>query len=165
MKGFNDFGPRSLDLEVLGLRLCRGLLGHGQRQDAVFIGGLDALDVDLGHVETSRVRTVVTLAANVIALVVLFALAVLVLGMDGQNVIVDVDVDVFLAEARQVGFKLIAVRRLGNVGAERIDLLVTPEILLHLFQLTERIVAHTIASAVKRHDFEHFIFLLEFYTR
>ena len=99
MKGFNDFGPRSLDLEVLGLRLCRGLLGHGQRQDAVFIGGLDALDVDLGHVETSRVRTVVTLAANVIALVVLFALAVLVLGMDGQNVIVDVDVDVFLAEA------------------------------------------------------------------
>ena len=85
--------------------------------------------------------------------------------MDGQNVIVDIDVDVFLAEARQVGFKLIAVRRLGNVGAERIDLLVTPEILLHLFQLTERIVAHTIASAVKRHDFEHFIFLLEFYTR
>ena len=67
---------------------------------------LDALDVDLGHVETSGVRTVVTLAANVIALVVLFALAVLVLGMDGQNVIVDVDVDVFLAEARQVGFKL-----------------------------------------------------------
>jgi hypothetical protein len=107
MKGFNDFGPRSLDLEVLGLRLCRGLLGHGQRQDSVFIGGLDALDVDLGHVETSGVRTVVTLAANVIALVVLFALAVLVLGMDGQNVIVDIDVDVFLAEARQVGFKLI----------------------------------------------------------
>ena len=95
---------------MLGLRLCRGLLGHGQRQDSVFIGGLDALDVDLGHVETSRVRTVVTLAANVIALVVLFALAVLVLGMDGQNVIVDVDVDVFLTEARQVGFKLIAVR-------------------------------------------------------
>ena len=31
-------------------------------------------------------------------------------------------------------------------------------------KVAERIVAHTIASAVKRHDFEHFIFLLEFYT-
>ncbi len=87
------------------------------------------------------------------------------LGLNGQDIVVDVDVDVFLAEARQIGLELVAVRRLGNVGAERIDLLVTPEILLHLFQLAERIVAHTIASAVKRHDFEHFIFLLEFYTR
>ena len=109
MKGFNDFGPRSLDLEVLGLRLCRGFLGHGQRQDSVFIVGLDALDVDLGHVETSGVRTVVTLAANVIALVVLFALAVLVLGMDGQNVIVDIDVDIFFLKARQFGLEEIAL--------------------------------------------------------
>ena len=140
MKGFNDFGPRSLDLEVLGLRLCRGLLGHGQRQDSVFIGGLDALDVDLGHVETSGVRTVVTLAANVIALVVLFALAVLVLGMDGQNVIVDIDVDVFLAERPAGSASSYSRPRLGMSVRNGFDLLVTPEILLHLFQLTERIV-------------------------
>ena len=164
MRGFTDLCPRSLDLEVLGLRLYRGFLGHGQRQDTVFIGGLDVLGVDLGHVEASGIRTIVTLAADVITLVVFFVLAVLVLGTNGQDVIIDVNVDVFLAEARQVGLKLVAVRRLGNVGAERIDLLVTPEILLHLFQFAERIVAHTIASAVKRHDFEHFIFLLEFYT-
>ena len=104
MREFNDFGPRSFDLEVLGLRLCRGLLGHGQRQDTVFIGGLDALDVDLGHVEASGVRTIVTLAADVIALVVLFVLAVLVLGPDGQDVVVYVYVDVFILESRLVGF-------------------------------------------------------------
>lgn len=108
MKGFTDLCPRSLDLEVLGLRLYRGFLGHGQRQDTVFICGLDVLDVDLGHVEASGVRTIVTLAADVITLVVLFVVAVLMLGLNGQDVIIDVNVDVFLAEARQVGLKLVA---------------------------------------------------------
>ena len=96
MRGFKSLGARSLDLEVLGLRLCRGFLGHGQRQNAVFIRSLDALDVNLGHVEASGVGAVVTLAADVIALVVLLVLAVLVLGMNGQDVVVNVDVDVFL---------------------------------------------------------------------
>ena len=98
MRGFTDFGPRLLDLEVLGLRLCRGLLGHGQRQDAVFIGSLDAFHIDLGHVEASGIRTIVTLAADVIALVIFFVLAVLVLGTNGQDVVVDVEMDVFLVE-------------------------------------------------------------------
>ena len=87
------------------------------------------------------------------------------LGLDGQNVIVNVDVDILLAEARQIGLELVAVGSLGNIRAEGVDLLLAPEGFLHLLELAERIVAHTIASAVKRHDFKHFIFLLEFYTK
>lgn len=40
------------------------------------------------------------------------------LGLDGQNVIVNVDVDVLLAEARQIGLELVAVGSLGNIRAE-----------------------------------------------
>ena len=87
---------------MLGLRLHRGFLRHGQGQDAVFISGLDALNVDLGDVEASGVGTVVTLAADVAvlilarALVAAVVLGLSVLGLDGQNVIVNVDVDVLL---------------------------------------------------------------------
>ena len=73
---------------MLGLRLHRGFLRHGQGQDAVFISGLDALDVDLGDVEASGVGTVVTLAADVAVLVAALVLGLGVLGLDGQNVVI-----------------------------------------------------------------------------
>lgn len=151
---------------MLGLRLHRGFLRHGQGQDAVFISGLDALDIDLGDVEASGVGTVVTLTADVAVLVAALVLRIGVLGLDGQNVVINVNVDVFLAKARQIGLELVAVGSLGNIRAEGVDLLLTPEGFLHLLELAQRVVAaHTIGSAVKRHDFKHFIFLLEFYTK
>ena len=78
--------------------------------------------------EASGIRTIVTLCGgcNRPFGPLSSSLLVLVLGTNGQDVVIDVEMDVFLAEARQVGPELVAVRRLGNVGAERIDLLVTP---------------------------------------
>ena len=149
----------SENFEMSALRLDRSFLRHVQREDAVLIGGGDAVHVDLGDVEAAGVGAVVTLAADVFALVVLLVVVLGVLGLDREGIVVDVDLDILFLEAGQLGLELVGVVGLADVGAEAVrDGRGVPERSLHLLHLPEGIEGtHAVASAVKRHDFEHFI--------
>src|SRR5215831_9884787 len=94
------------------LRLGLFALGDGQRQHAVFIVGLDGFGVDrICQCKAASERTVAALYAQVVLLVGLFAGACsvgdfleLALSANGQNIVLDADVQLFRPNVRQVGF-------------------------------------------------------------
>ena len=150
-----------------------GLLRHGQLQHTVAVLGFDLVYLDGGHVKASGVRTVVTLTLYVVLLALLglflsllVVLAVVaVLGGDSQNVVFNVQLDVLLLEAGQLGLQLVAVAGVDNVGTEAAHYGAAAEnAALKLFKVTERIISgNTISSAFKRNQFKHNIYTSIFY--
>ena len=96
-----------LDGELAADGLELSLLGHDQGQDAVGIRSLDVVDLNAGDVKAAGEAAVHALALDVVELLVFLIL--LALDADGQNVVLDVNVDVLLLEAGQLGDELIGV--------------------------------------------------------
>ena len=89
------------DLKTSCRRNLGGLLRHSQSQDAVVILSGDTVSINTFNIETAAERSVITLAAykTVVALVFLFL--GLALRGNGQAILVDINVDIFLLEAGQ----------------------------------------------------------------
>ena len=92
-----------LDFEPSGGRYGLNLLRHGELQHAVGILCLDAINIHAGHIEATAVGTIETLALDEVLLLVF--LVHLALGGDGQTVVLNVDLDVFLLEAGEFGIQ------------------------------------------------------------
>ena len=156
-----------LDLELAAGRDLGRLLRHGQREDAVFVLGLDAVDVDAGDVEAAGEGAVEAFALDEVLLLVLFLLLALVLGADGQAVVLNVDLDVVLVEAGQLRLQLEGVAGVDHVGAEGRDHAprVAEEAALELVELTEGIHGGEMTDmTIERNDFKHDDYLLNPYT-
>ena len=74
----------------------QGLLRHFKLQNAVVVGRLHVVGVYAAQVKLTAVRAKGALAADVVVLVVLFFLLCLALGVNGQRVAVDIEMDVLL---------------------------------------------------------------------
>jgi hypothetical protein len=94
------------------------LLGHLQRQHAAVVTGLDIRSLDAADVKAAAVRAVGALAADELAALVLVLVLGMALGVDGQGVALQIQMDVLLLEAGQVGFQLKVVALVGNIGLE-----------------------------------------------
>lgn len=81
----------------------QGLLRHFKLQNAVVVGRLHVVGVYAAQVKLTAVRAKGALAADVVVLVILFFLLCLALSVNGQRVAVDIEMDVLLVKARQVG--------------------------------------------------------------
>lgn len=103
------------DLPALGDHLA--LLGQGQLQHAVIIGGGDVFLLDAGDVKGALVAAAAALPAQVLALLLLFG-GLLVLGGDGENAVLQVQVDVALIKAGQISLQQVVVALVLDVGAE-----------------------------------------------
>ena len=95
---------RSIDGDPAALRHHRHGLGQVQLQDAVVVGGGDPGLVDAGDVKGAAEGAVAALAADVGALVVLLILVLTVLGGDGQDAVLHIQLDVALVKAGELGF-------------------------------------------------------------
>ena len=148
--------PAAGDLDVL--------LRQRQAQYAVVVAGLDALGLDAGDIEAPRVAAVAALAADV-ALVLLLVL-VPALGLDGQVVAVDVDGDVLLLHAGQIGLEQVMVALVLNVGLERADVAeevaVAEERALQRLHVTERVIGGHVVIVAVRSQFKHNEYLRKF---
>ena len=113
------------------------------------------VDVDGGHVEAAAVRTVRALATHVVALLVLVLVVGVALGLDGQDVIVDVEVDVVFVESGQIGFQYeLAVILFDGSGPSDVEgrERLPEHALLKFIDCAERVVA----SDFSTHDFGPF---------
>ena len=128
-----DFEPSCCGDFGLFLRHCQG-------QHTVIVCGGDGLGVDALDIEAAGVGTVVTLTADV-AVGVFFLFLTLVLGGDGQAILVDINADVFLLEAGEIGLKDILAVLFGDVGAESRDIGVIPKAAAHFLKITERVIS------------------------
>ena len=148
--------PAAGDLDVL--------LRQRQAQHAVVVAGLDALGLDAGDIEAPRVAAVAALAADV-ALVLLLVL-VPALGLDGQVVAVDVDGDVLLLHAGQIGLEQVMVALVLNVGLERADIAeevaVAEERALQRLHVAERVIGGHVVIVAVRSQFKHNEYLRKF---
>ena len=138
-------------------------LRHCQGQHAIVVGGGDSLGVDALDIEAAGVGTIVTLTANV-AVGVFFLFLTLVLGGDGQAILVDINADVFLLKSGKIGFKDILAVLFGDVGAESRDIVIIPKAAAHFFKITERVISgYTMVT--KRHKFKHNQYLLNYWRK
>ena len=148
--------PAAGDLDVL--------LRQRQAQHAVVVAGLDALGLDAGDIEAPRVVAVAALAADV-ALVLLLVL-VPALGLDGQVVAVDVDGNVLLLHAGQIGLEQVMVALVLNVGLERADVAeevaVAEECALQRLHVAERVIGGHVVIVAVRSQFKHNEYLRKF---
>lgn len=83
-----------------GARCPAGPSSAFQLQNAVVVGRLHVVGVYAAQVKLTAVRAKGALAADVVVLVVLFFLLCLALGVNGQRVAVDIEMDVLLVKAR-----------------------------------------------------------------
>ena len=104
------------DLPAGGNLHC--LLGQLQCQHTAVVGGGNTLRPDAGDVEAPAVRAVGTLTAHVLPLFLLLFMFGVTLGLDGEGVAVQLQLDVLLLEAGQVGLQLVVVAFIGDVGFE-----------------------------------------------
>ena len=108
------------------------------------------------QVKLTTVRAKGALAADVVVLVVLLFLLCLALGVNGQRVAVDIEMDVLLVKARQVGLQRVAVAVILDVGLERCERAVVEpaaerivkEITLKRVHFTERVVSTQVVSSI-----------------
>lgn len=106
----------SLDLKASCRGDLGGLLRHGEGQDTVVILGGDGICINALDIEAAAERAVVTLAAHKAVLALFLFFLGLALRGDGQAILVDVDVDVFLLKAGQLSLEdIIAVLLLMSV--------------------------------------------------
>ena len=73
-------------------------------QNTVLVGSGDGVFINAGDIKAAAERTVPAFAADVLALVVFLVLVLGVLGSNGQNTILDIQLNVFLVKARQLSF-------------------------------------------------------------
>ena len=104
------------DLPALGLGLT--LLGQSQLQHAVFIAGADGVFLNTGDIEGTGEAAHTALPADILAVLILVLRGLIVLGGDGQQAILQVQVNVLLPEAGQVGLQQEVVALILNVGTE-----------------------------------------------
>lgn len=134
----------------------QGLLRHFKLQNAVVVGRLHVVGVYTAQVKLTAVRAKGALAADVVVLVVLFFLLCLALGVNGQRVAVDIEMDVLLVKARQVGLQRVAVAVILDVGLELCERAVVEpaaerivkEITLKRVHFTERVVSTQVVSSI-----------------
>ena len=88
------------------LRFRQNLLCFRQRQlqNTVLVGSGDGVFINAGDIKAAAERAVTAFAADVLALVVFLVLVLGVLGSNGQNTILDIQLNVFLVKARQLSF-------------------------------------------------------------
>lgn len=79
------------------------LLGQGQLQHAVVVLRLYLVGLDARYIEAAAVGAVGTLAADVLIFLILFLMLRVTLGVDGEPIAVDVELDILLVESGQVG--------------------------------------------------------------
>ena len=90
----------------------------GQLQDAVLVGGGDALLVDARHVEAAGEGAEAALPADVVPPLVLLLTAGRPLGGDGEDAVLQVELDVLLAEAGELRLQNELVALVPDVRAE-----------------------------------------------
>ena len=75
------------------------LLGQGQLQHAVVVLRLYLVGLDARYIEAAAVGAVGTLAADVLIFLILFLMLRVTLGVDGEPIAVDVELDILLVES------------------------------------------------------------------
>ena len=108
-----------MDFQSAAVGLCCLLLRQIKRQNAVFIGCADVVGIDSIQREGAAVGTIGTFTAQVVSAIVLLFVVRMTLGIDGQAVTVNINVNVFLPEARQIGGENQLVAGIFNIGTER----------------------------------------------
>ena len=146
-----------LDFQASGSGLRGNQLGHCQCQDAVVKAGLDGLGVHAIQIEAAGETAIGALAAEIIPLLVLLLVVGVTLGTDGQGVVRDINVDIFLLEAGQVGLEHVLRVILADVSAEGACALVAEKFPFHPLHHAEGIVItgeRVVVSKVRnqRHD-------------
>ena len=143
----------SADGDLPGLGDHRGLLGQGQLQDAVVVGGGDAALVDAADIEGAGEGPVPALPADIGALVSLLLLGLLVGGLDGEDAFLQLQGDLLLGEAGQLGLQQELVAQVTDVRAEggQVGVGVAKELLLKVVEHVEQVVV----AAVKGDHTEH----------
>ena len=107
-----------LNHNFLGLRQNLLCLRQRQLQNTVLVRSGDGVFVDAGDIKAAAERAVPAFAADVLALVVFLILVLSVLRGDGQNAILDIQLNVLFVEARQLCLQHVLAVRVADVGAE-----------------------------------------------
>ena len=108
--------PASADLDLLRLRL--GRLGDGDGQDAVVELGLDGVLVHPGR-QAERAREGAVGPLDPVVVVLRLVLLELALALEGEDVVLDGDLDLLLRDTGQLGLHLVGVRGLEDVDRGR----------------------------------------------
>ena len=143
--------PAHLDLP----RLRLGRLGHVDLEYAVTVLGPDVLGVDILRQGDPALELTVLALAALVLLALPGLLAVLAMPVDGEHVVLDLDLDVVLPDARQVALEDQLVAALPQVDRRVIALLPSsvqradqPAEVGHLGEGIPRVIGHVVASCL-----------------
>ena len=133
------------DFDPLYFFLCgQVLFGEAHFQDTVVVGGIDIARLHVVYAKAAGVGTVIALPADILVFVFL-VLFLLVGSGDREQVIFQVDVDIGLVEARQLGLQQVLVALIDHVGLESVEggkLVAAPE-------AAESIVEHPVKGIIE----------------
>ena len=104
---------RGLLFNLLGL-----FLGNIERENAVLEGCLDIGSIQvIADVEASLEGSGITLTADIMSLIILLVIVLFSLGGDDQIALFEIDIDIVLAEARQIHRQLICAPEILDISS------------------------------------------------
>lgn len=133
-------GKYLVDEQAAGRAFGLGELGQRQAENTVTVGGGNVRSVDPNGVKASGIGTESAFTADVIALLIFLLEIRVPLCIDGQGAFVEVDVDIVLVKAGQIGLKQVILSLVPDVGAETGGGTVREEGTLQLIKAAERVV-------------------------
>ena len=109
------------------------------------------LGADIAHIEAAGAAASVTLAADITAVLVALVLVEPLGGCDGQITVLQIDLDLILAEARQIQGEGIAVTGVTDIGLHQIAGVLTVKGALGIHEvLSESIVEKLIEQTLTK---------------
>lgn len=125
--------------------LC--FLGQDQLQHTIGIFCLDVLGFDAGQVKATAIRAIGAFHPDNLVLLLLLHIGV-ALGPDGQCIIRQIQMDILLVEAGEIGLQQVVVTFIGYIGLELSQIGVTEEVIemrakeaaLHFLHFSEGVV-------------------------
>jgi len=153
----------SVDLKSAACRNCRSLLGEIEAEHAVGIAGAYLVGIDAAEIEAAAIGAVEALTAEIIGFIL--AVVLLTLDADGHTLILNVDIDIILAETGQLCIKSVGITQIAHVSTEEGRSTVGEKAALHFLHLAEGIEGVEIShGTLKRNKFKHYIYLHKLLT-